>query len=318
MSTVNLSSATLNAELTEYAVGLYPEMAKTRLAEFIAPTVAVSTVDGKYTEFDRGLPFTRIPTRMGEDGDMPELKINGRKISYDIVPHGIKSKVNDFRKIAEGAGASLAEQARVKSLLSHQIIDREFAVADAVAASAVVADPTTYGKWLGSAGAGEDIIGQLDDIIVKITEACGGVMMPNRMVIPLTLWAKIKNHPSIRERLNGIEAAAQLSKFGSYLVNPAIDIRLGTICYNNGARGKEAKLQPIMGSSILVFNGETDPTTEDFSFMKTFMLENGEWNANGAVHSVRNELNNADINYLQWAQDIRATAKHAGMVINVK
>lgn len=318
MSTVNLSSSTLNAELTDYAVGLYPEMAKTRLAEFIAPTVPVATVDGKYTEFDRGLPFSRISTRMGEDGDMPELKVNGRKMSYDIVPHGVKSKVNDFRKIAEAAGADLAEQARVKSLISHQLIAREFDVADAVAASASVADPTSYGKWFGTAGKDADIIAELDDIIVKLTENCGGVMMPNRMVIPLTLWAKMKNHPSIRERLQGLEAAAQLPKFASYLVNPAIDIRLGTICYNAGARGKEAKLTPIFGSSILVFNAEDTPTTEDFTFMKTFMLDNGDWQANGAVHSVRNELNNADIHYLQWAQDIRSTAAHAGMVINVK
>lgn len=318
MSNVNLSSTTFNQDLTDYAVGLYPDLAKQRIAEFIAPTVPVAVTDGRYTQFDIGLPFTPVDTLMGDEGDMTEIKFNGSKKSFNIQPHGVKTRVTDFRKVAEGSGASLDEQGRIKSLLTSQLIAREFAVARAIEACASIADPSTYGKWRGEAGAKADIIGELDDIICKITENCGGVMMPNRMVIPLGLWVIIKNHPSVRERIAGIQTSAQLEGFAAMLANPGIDIRIGTICYNAGARGKEAKLRPIYGSSILLFNSDDAPTTEDFSFMKTFMLDNGDWTANGAVHSVRNELDNGDIHYVQWAQDIRTTAAHAGMIVNVK
>lgn len=52
--------------------------------------------------------------------------------------------------------------------------------------------------------------------------------------------------------------------------------------------------------------------------MKTFMLDDANFTANGTVHTVRNKLNNGDIHYVQWAQDVRETASHAGIVVNVK
>lgn len=317
MSNVTYSAGTVNATLTDYAVGLWPELNSAKLAEFVAPSVPVMTTDGEYPKFNIGLPFMRVNTQIDDDVNIPSVKSNAQRMKYNIRPHGLKKKISDFSHRKAGAAADVYEQGQIKDLLTNQLIAREFAVADAIAKSARVAE-SSYGTWKGEAGKNADIIGELDDLIVKITTACGGAVMPDRMVIPLGLWVIVKNHPSVRERLAGIKVAAQLQEFAGMLANPAMDIRIGSLCYNAGKPGKAEDMRPIYGSSILLFHGQSNPTTEDFSFMKTFVLEDASFNANGTVHTVRNELDNGDIHYVQWAQDICETAPHAGLVLNVK
>ncbi|MBQ3218894.1 MAG: hypothetical protein IJB33_08495 [Akkermansia sp.] len=318
MSNVTYSADTVNRPLTDFAVGLWPELTKGTIAEFVAPTVPVQSTDGEYAQFDTGIPFDRVNTQIDDDADLPQVKFNGTRAKFNIRPHGLQIPISDFAHHRSGSAADVYEQAKIKNMLSQQLIAREFAVADMVAKSTRVADGATYGTWKGTAGAQADIIGQLDDLIVKVTTDCGGGIMPNKMVIPLGLWVLIKNHPSVRERLAGIKSAAALSEFAGMLANPAIDIRIGSICYNAGKPGRAKAMTPIYNSSILLFHGEDTPTTEDFSFMKTFMLDDANFNANGTVHTVRNKLNNGDIHYVQWAQDVRETASHAGIVVNVK
>ena len=318
MSNVTYSADTVNQPLTDFAVGLWPELTKGTIAEFVAPTVPVQSTDGDYAQFDTGIPFARVNTQIDDDTDLPLVKFNGTRAKFNIRPHGLQISISDFAHHRSGSAADVYEQAKIKNMLSQQLIAREFAVADMVAKSTRVADGATYGTWKGTAGAQADIIGQLDDLIVKVTTDCGGGIMPNKMVIPLGLWVLIKNHPSVRERLAGIKSAAALSEFAGMLANPAIDIRIGSICYNAGKPGQAKAMTPIYNSSILLFHGEDTPTTEDFSFMKTFMLDDANFTANGTVHTVRNKLNNGDIHYVQWAQDVRETASHAGIVVNVK
>ena len=287
MSNVTYSADTVNQPLTDFAVGLWPELTKGTIAEFVAPTVPVQSTDGDYAQFDTGIPFARVNTQIDDDTDLPLVKFNGTRAKFNIRPHGLQISISDFAHHRSGSAADVYEQAKIKNMLSQQLIAREFAVADMVAKSTRVADGATYGTWKGTAGAQADIIGQLDDLIVKVTTDCGGGIMPNKMVIPLGLWVLIKNHPSVRERLAGIKSAAALSEFAGMLANPAIDIRIGSICYNAGKPGRDQAMTPIYNSSILLFHGEDTPTTEDFSFMKTFMLDDANFTANGTVQNRR-------------------------------
>lgn len=100
---ITYNSDTFNQHLTDFAVGLWPTLCQGTVAEFVAPTVAVEGTDGDYCDFDRGIPFSYLDTRVGEDAEMRIVKFNAERKQFRIKPHGLKIIVPDFSK-AQAAG----------------------------------------------------------------------------------------------------------------------------------------------------------------------------------------------------------------------
>ncbi len=308
MPNLNLSAETVNVHLTNYASGIYAE-GKDSLAEFIAPTVSTGAVSGTYMQFDRGIPFQYVPTRVEDGTPIRKISPNGKQVDFNIKLNALSVDVTDWSVVKAGASSELVTQNKIRTLLSQQAIAREYELTTAVE-KATNSDAVT---WLGTAGATEDIIGYLDQKIADMCTACGGIHVPNRMTIPFGLWVQIKNHASVRERIAGIKGTTDLKGFASLLANPEMEIKLGTMSYNVAAKGKSTpSMKNMYGNSILLFYNEATPTTDSYGFMKTFMIDGG---TGCDIHTFREKF--ADEHYALWGQDVHEVAKHAGLLIKV-
>ncbi|MBO7309050.1 MAG: hypothetical protein J6V38_05400, partial [Kiritimatiellae bacterium] len=147
----------------------------------------------------------------------------------------------------------------------------------------------------------DDPIDLIDAEIEAIANATG--LLPNRMVIGLGAWRKIKNHAEVLKRQSGTSnKAVSLEELAGMLLNPMIDIRVGVMAYDTAKMGKAANKQNVVGSEIFIFHGNDNPTQYDPGFAKTFSI-----GANSVedVRMYREEKVRSDILAVDWSEDVK-------------
>ena len=114
-----------------------------------------------------------------------------------------------------------------------------------------------------------------------------------------------KNHPKVLSRLSGIKASATVDDVRGMLLNPNMDIRIGSMPVNTAKLGKAAVKKGILGADVFIFHKSESPTTEDMSAVKTFTID-----APGVaeVHTLRDDLNHREFDEVLWSEDLRITA----------
>lgn len=84
-----------------------------------------------------------------------------------------------------------------------------------------------------------------------------------------------KNHPSLRELIQGQTVAVSLELLRNMLIFPDINISVASMPYNPEVRGKAGKLKTIMGMDVFMFYSSDAPTRNDMSAGKDFTMEPG-------------------------------------------
>lgn len=303
-------ASTFNEPLTILAQGFMAQR-KDTLIDFVAPFVPTGTADGDYKYFDQDDPFQLYDTAIPEEGTSKTVHFNATTKQFNCNPHGLKIPLTDWeRKKAGAKGYEILRQGKLNTLLSTQLVNREHAGWAKIFAA--VAAESGKGAWTGSAGASKDPIDEMDELIEKINNATGS--MPTAIVLGLTAWRILKNHPRIRTIVSGIEKRVALEDIRGALLNPEIDIRVGSMPYKPSKLGKGAAKKGIIGSDILIFHRSDSPSTDDMSAFKTFSIDGG---ASPEVHTLEDTINHKTYDEVMWSEDLRVTAPIAVSRITV-
>ena len=302
---------TFNETLTIFAQGFMAQRADS-LIDCIAPYVSTGTASGDYKLFDKNDPFQIYDdTVIPEDGESQTVHFNASTDKYDCEPHGLKIPIRDWeRKQAGEKGFALMRNGKLNTLLSTQLVNREYKGWAKIRAAVTAA--SGKGAWSGTAGADKDPVDELDALIEKINNDTGS--MPEYMAWGLSAWRVFKNHPKVLSRLSGIKASATVDDVRGMLLNPNMDIRIGSMPVNTAKLGKAAVKKGILGADVFIFHKSESPTTEDMSAVKTFTID-----APGVaeVHTLRDDLNHREFDEVLWSEDLRITAPIAIQRISV-
>lgn len=299
------SQASANPTLTNYATGVAQDTTKA-LAEFIAPTVEVPSTLGQFKKFDDKNAFQVYDTARAMGGSATRIEFAASDAHYDCKPQALEITIDDMERDAAGdADPIRLDESKVKTLVTTSQVSHEAKViATTVDAVTPEADLGVYSD------ASVDPVKEIDGVIQKIVADTG--MMPNRMVLGLSAWAIIKNHPKVIARQPGAaNIGVTFQQFAAMLLNPAIEIRVGIISKDTAKFGKAANKVEIIGAKLLIFIGSDSPTQYDPSFAKTFTGKRGGVTA---VRTYREEPFN-DVHLVDWSEDIEIVSTISGRVI---
>ena len=290
-----MSSSKYNVTLTNYARGLAQDLSAT-LANFLAPEVVVPAATGQYKSFDDKNTFQVVDTSRAVGGPAKRLEFGASDPTYNCLPQALEIAIDDHERDEAGEGDPLRlEEAKTQTLVSSAVTSHEakvFAALTALAAAANIALAT------------DDPIAKIDDHIEALARDTG--RMPNRLVIGLPLWNKLRNNAKVIARFPGaVSVGVTMPQFASLLLNPSIDVRVGIMSQDTAKLGLAKNTVNIVGLQLVVFHATASPTLYDPSFMKTFRMRRGGVDV---VRTYRDDSARSDILAVDWSEDIRVTS----------
>jgi hypothetical protein len=290
-----MSSSKYNVTLTNYARGLAQDISAT-LANFLAPEVVVPAATGQYKSFDDKNTFQVIDTSRAVGGPAKRLEFAASDPTYNCLPQALEIAIDDHERDEAGQNDPLRlEEAKTQTLVSSAVTSHEAKVFAALTALAAATNITL---------ASDDPIAKIDEQIEALATDTG--RMPNRLVIGLPLWNKLRNNAKVIARFPGAASVGvSMAQFGSLLLNPSIDIRVGILAKDTAKLGAAKANVNIIGQQLVVFHANASPTLYDPSFMKTFRLRRGGVDV---VRTYRDDSARSDILAVDWSEDIRVTS----------
>ena len=290
-----MSSSKYNVTLTNYARGLAQDISAT-LANFLAPEVVVPAATGQYKSFDDKNTFQVVDTSRAVGGPAKRLEFAASDPTYNCLPQALEIAIDDHERDEAGEGDPLRlEEAKTQTLVSSAVTSHEakvFAALTALAGAANIALAT------------DDPIAKIDDHIEALARDTG--RMPNRLVIGLPPWNKLRNNAKVIARFPGAASVGlTMAQFASLLLNPSIDVRVGIMSQDTAKLGLAKNTVNIVGLQLVVFHANASPTLYDPSFMKTFRMRRGGVDV---VRTYRDDSARSDILAVDWSEDIRVTS----------
>lgn len=288
-----LGTSTFNETLKNYAFGVAQDV-KTSLADFIAPRVPVGMGSGQFKKFNEKNAFQVYDTARAVGGPATRMEFSADDEYFNCAANALEATIDDQEREKAGDAQTALEEAKVRTLVINAALAREKKVFDLIKSGVSVAS-----TWTSSGD--DDPIDLIDAEIEAIATATG--LLPNRMVIGLGAWRKIKNHAEVLKRQSGTSnKAVSLDVFAGMLLNPTIDIRVGVMAFDTAKMGKAANKQNVVGSEIFIFHGNDNPTQYDPGFAKTFSI-----GANSVedVRMYREEKVRSDILAVDWSEDVK-------------
>lgn len=302
---MSAKASIVNQTLTNYARGVAIDKTS-KLASFIAPAVPTGAASGQFKSFSDKNAFVVYDTARAVGGARTRIEFDANDAYYNCRPNGLEIAIDDHERDQAGTndkGGLQLERAKMNTLISTQAISHELSVFKKVRAS--VAAAAGVGVWSDAAN---DPIAELDSLIESISNNIA--RMPNRMVIGLSAWRVLKNHPKVLARQPGSEnIGVTLAQLATMLLNPALDIRIGTLPYDTAKSGKAAANANIVGGELWLFYGEENPSVYDPSFAKTFRIDRSGVDT---VKEYREENSSSDVFAVDWTEDVQITAAAAG------
>jgi hypothetical protein len=305
-----LAALAAKTTIRQYAQGAAQE-ATAPVADFLAPTVEVSSDTGyfkKYTEKSR----FRVPdTRRAIGGRATELGFDASDATYNCKPNALDVPIDQLEKDAsDEAGENLLQEA---SDLGAEVggLSHEKTVVD------LAVTTLTPGVANIDFAAGTDVIDQLDQRLIAIVKAAQyGSLMGVGLLFGPTFFRRLKNHPSIKGRF-------PIGK--KEIVNPTVEdilslfifkpeARLSAMVYDKAPEGKAADIDFILDDKLIVFARKQNPTRRDPSFMKTFRRR-GAWMA-PRVYS--RDDGRVEVAALDWSEDVQVTNSAAGQLLAIQ
>lgn len=290
-----MADSKFNVTLTNYARGLAQDLTGS-LASFLAPEVVVPAASGQYKSFDDKNMFQVLDTSRAVGGPARRLEFAASDPTYNCLPQALEIAIDDHERDEAGDGDPLRlEEAKTQTLVSSAVISHEakvFACLDSITAND------------GIDTSGDDVVTAIDAQIEGLATDTG--RLPNRMVIGLPFWNRIRNAPKVISRFPGAASVGvTMAQFASLLLNPSIDVRVGILAKDLAKMGAAKNTANIAGGQLMIFHASASPTLYDASFMKTFRLRRGGVDV---VRTYRDDSARSDILAVDWSEDIRVTS----------
>lgn len=305
-----LSDLSAKPTLRQYAQGAAQE-ATAPVADFLAPTVDVPTMVGRFKRYTEKERFHLPDTRRAIGGRATELSFQVSDATYNCTPHALDYPVDELEKLESAAledtlkegAAAVAEVAG----LCH-----EKAVIDAALAAA----GSGTGKTWGSSA---DPISDIDEAILTVLKAAKyGSLMEVGILFGANAWRIFKNHTVVRgafvvgnpKRSNVAIPTEDLA--GVLFCGPA-QVRTSYMVFDSAPAGIAESISFLLDTSMLVFARKKQPTRRDPSFMKTFRLA-GQWMVPG---SYLRDDGRVEVAKFDWSEDVQVTNSAAVVRYNI-
>ena len=305
-----LASISSNPTLKEFAQGAAQEAIQP-VADFIAPTVPVATMNGRYKVYTEKNRFHIPDTLRAMGGRATELRFDATDAAFNCEPHALDYPIDNLERMeADALEDSLREGAVAVAevaALAHEkkVIDMALAAAGA----------GTGKTWDSSADPVEDI----DTAILSVLKAAKyGSLMGIGVLFGATAWKGFKNAANVRARfITGSKCAKSLAvpneDIASQLFLAQPEVKTSFMVYDSAAEGLAASIGFVLDTSVLIFARKANPTRRDPSFMKTFRLMNKFMVPGSYVR----EDGRAEVAKFDWSEDVRVTNSAAVVRLNI-
>ena len=305
-----LSQFSNNPTLREYAQGVAQDSIQP-IANFLAPTVPVSRMNGRYKVYTEKNRF-RIPdTLRAIGGHATQLRFEASDNAYNCEPHALDYPVDNLEQL-EGA----------------EIMDVLKEGATAVAEVAALAhEKKTIDLALDAVGAGTnkvwnsaaDPVADIDEAILHVIKnATYGSFMNVGVLFGANAFRIFKNNDKVKGRF--VAGSGGKSSFAvpnediaSQLFMGRPEVKTSFMVYDTAPEGKPAAMQFLLDNSILVFARKPNPTTRDPSFMKTFRLMSRHM----VPGSYTRDDGRVEVAKFDWSEDVRVTNSAAALRLNI-
>ena len=311
----SLTTATLNYQLTNFAVGFMNDLTDTmRLAERLAPTTPVPGTTGQYKVFNDKNSFLPETTARALGGDPKLIAFSASDGTYSTKPQGLEVRVDKEEENAAGSAggalsAQLIDEGKIKALLNKKALSHVKDVADFVLANTTAV--AGRGNWTNP---DIDPIDQLDEQLLALSLACG-TTQNIKVTLDTAAWSALRSNAKVKARSTGVQVGSvSLEQFGGLLIFP-VDVMVANVVYDANALGLAASKTRVLASVALVHYSVPNATLYDPSPFKTFTV-----GASGMVAGVRsyqapNELWRGHI--VDWSRDIKQTSTQAMIRLNI-
>lgn len=304
---MSASAARVNTALTTYAFGLTQDVKMGSVAQSLAPLVRVGSGSYQFKRYNTANDFQLYNTARAMGGKPMRIEFAADDPTSVVKPHALETTIDDQeRKNSADNGVSL-ERAKVRSVYTNFMLAREKRILTYVEANTTAVSGA--GVWSSSS---VDPITELDAEIERINNTAG--QMPNQLALGVSAWKIIKNHPKVLSRFPGANIQnVTLAQLASLLLNPNIQINLGTISYSTTKLGGTKNAVSVIGAKVYVYLSSTTPTQEDPSWFKSFST--GDGNISG-VRQYREEPFN-DVFLVDMDDDIQLISAECGSRIDL-
>lgn len=290
------SAAAANPILTNYAQGLAQEQASA-VAEFLAPTVQVQATVGHFKKYDDKNMYQALDTGRGIGGPAKRIEFDASDPTYNCLPQALEIAIDDA-ELAAAAGSNPLplQQAKTAVLVNTARLSHENKVLTAVKAG--VTAVVSRGNWSNDS---IDPIDQIDEQIQAISDDVG--LLPNRIVLGLGAYAILRRNAKVKTRVAGVKVGTfAVGDFTACLLNPSIEIMVGSLVRDTTKFPKAKSATPIVGDECFIFYASPAPSTYDPSFAKTFR---GGVGSVDSVRTYRDEHSRSEILAVDWSEDIQ-------------
>ncbi len=303
-----LASLSTNPTLLQYSQGA-AQRAIRAVASFLAPSVEVATLTGKFKIYDQKHRFSIPSTHRGIGGDANRIGFSARDGNFNVEPHALDFPIDNLEKI-DGEEALRIGQEGADMLADVAGLAHE---RDVVTAALAALGAGTDQNFKAS---GFDPVDLLDEQIMAVMKASKNGA-PIKVLFGAEAWRLTKNNGEVKKRLvatkRGDVASVSMDAFRSLLFGePRCEMSL--MVQDEAPEGVADDIQFLLDDEIIVFASNDSPTRLSPDFMKTFRLR-GQWMRPGTYQK---EDGRGEVLKMDWSEEIQITNSAAAVRINAK
>lgn len=302
-----ISSATANPVLTATLTKFVLEQSGL-VGQLIAPLFLTGQQSAKYYVFDKE-NFVSIPTGLERAPSTPYQRTNLKLSddSYSCVNRGIEVPVDDEER-AKYRDAFSADEAAMRRARNVMIINHERRV-KTLATAAGVPNSSASNAWDAYDNADSDPVGDTD--VIKEVVRTGSGLVVNLMVISVTVFNALKEHPKILDKIKYSQRGVVTREILQEVFGIP-QIAIAGAVENTAADGQTATLADIWGDKVFFGHVEPSSDLQAPNFARTFV-----WTAQSGpdgvlVESYREDNIQSDIHRAKQHTDEKMTGSELG------
>ena len=311
----DLSSATLNYQLTNYAQGHMNDLADSRaLAERLAPSTPVPGASGQFKKFNDKNSFLPEDTARATGGDPKIIAFIASDDTYYCKPQALEVRVDKSELDAAGSnqgslGQQLLREGKVGAMLNKASLSHTIQVINAVL-NAVPAQPDR-GVW---SNPDIDPIDQLDEQLDLLTLDCGS-SSNIKLTLDVGAWRALRNHPKVKARCTGVQVGGITRDQLQGLLMLPVDVMIAGIVKDTTGLGVTSSKVRALASTALLHYSAPNATVYDPTPFKTFTVGMGSPFGGVRSYDALNGLWEGHV--IDWSRDIKQTSTLAMRRLNI-
>ena len=280
------------------------------IANFLAPSVPVPTLVGRYKKYTQKNRFKVPNTIRGLGGKAARIGFDASDASYTCIPRAIDFPIDNLEQLEENQLMNVAQYGATLVSDVATLAHEQLVVNTAIAALTATQDTKDF------TSDSIDPISVLDAWIISVIKAAKNAA-PIKVLLGATAWLHIKNNKNVKGRF-----VVGRGGSGVGLINPTLEdlssilfgnpqVEMTTMVQDTAAEGAAESLSFVLDNAAIVFAANDTPNTLDPSFMKTFRLD-GQWMVPGSYVT---EDQRGEVLKFDWSEDVEVTNSAAGQLI---